>query len=99
MREIRDYLIDIKTECEYLISRSKNIDYSDFVRNEELKRAFVRSLEIIGEACKNIPRGIKKNYPHIQWKGIVGMRNILVHEYFGIDFKVFGRLLLRKFLN
>jgi len=47
MREIRDYLLDIENECEYLISKSKDLNYEDFLKNEELKRAFVRSLEII----------------------------------------------------
>lgn len=52
MREIRDYLFDIKNECEYLIKRSKNMDYQDFINNEDLKKSFVRSLEIIGESKK-----------------------------------------------
>ncbi|HPP42641.1 MAG TPA: DUF86 domain-containing protein, partial [Syntrophorhabdaceae bacterium] len=55
-REIRDYLMDIKTECEYLINRCENLNYEDFITNEELKRAFIRSLEVIGEASKRIPK-------------------------------------------
>ncbi len=51
-REIRDYLYDILHECEYLMKRSKEIDYADFLKNEDLKKAFVRSLEIVGEAAK-----------------------------------------------
>ncbi len=60
MREIRDYLFDIKNECEYLLERTKNLTYENFIQNEELKRAFVRSLEIIGEAAKQIPEVINK---------------------------------------
>ncbi len=60
MREIRDYLFDIKNECEYLLERIKNLTYENFIQNEELKRAFVRSLEIIGEAAKQIPEVINK---------------------------------------
>ena len=85
MREIRDYLIDIKTECEYLMSKSENLSYDDFITNEELKRAFVRSLEIIGEASKHIPEEIRKKYSQIRWRSVIGMRNILIHEYFGPD--------------
>ncbi len=73
-REIRDYLYDILHECEYLMKRSKEINYTDFLENEDLKKAFVRSLEIIGEAARKIPLHIKKRYPDVEWKEIVGMR-------------------------
>jgi len=88
MREIRDYLIDIKTECEYLINRSQNLSFEEFIGNEELKRAFVRSLEVIGEAARYIPKEIRKKHPEIKWKSVVGMRNKLIHEYFGVDYMV-----------
>ena len=61
MREIKDYLIDIKTECEYLINRSQNLSFEEFIDNEELKRAFVRSLEVIGEAARYIPKETSRN--------------------------------------
>jgi uncharacterized protein with HEPN domain len=96
MREIRDYLMDIKTECEYLLSKSENLKYEDFIMNEELKRAFVRSLEIIGEAAKHIPKEIRRRYHQIRWKSVVGMRNILIHEYFGVDYRVLWKLIKER---
>ncbi len=90
-REIRDYLYDILHECEYLMKRSKEIGYTDFLENEDLKRAFVRSLEIIGEAARRIPSHIKKRYPDVEWKEIVGMRNKITHEYWGIDYEIVWR--------
>ena len=95
-REIRDYLMDIKTECEYLINRCENLNYEDFITNEELKRAFVRSLEVIGEASKRIPKELRKKYSQIRWKSIVGMRNILIHEYFGVDYLVVWKVVKEK---
>lgn len=60
MMEFRNYLYDIKTEYEYLLSRSKEITFEDFIENEEFKRAFLRSLEVIGEAAKKIPPNVRK---------------------------------------
>jgi len=87
-REVIDYIIDIKKECEYLLSRTKEVSYDEFIKNEDFKKAFVRSLEIIGEVVKKIPEEIKNCYPQIKWKNISGMRDILIHEYFGVDYKV-----------
>ena len=96
MREIRDYLIDIKTECEYLISKSENLNYENFITNEELKRAFVRSLEIIGEASKHIPKELKRKYSQIRWKSVIAMRNLLIHEYFGVDYRVLWKAIKER---
>jgi len=96
MREIRDYLTDIIVECEFLTNRSTNLSYNDFFNNEDLKRAFVRSLEIIGEASKHIPPHIRKKYPRIKWKNVVGIRNKLIHEYFGVDYEVLWKVAKEK---
>ncbi len=53
-----------------------------------MKRAFVRSLEIIGETARHIPKEIRNKHPQIKWKSIVGIRNKLIHEYFGVDYMV-----------
>jgi uncharacterized protein with HEPN domain len=96
MREIRDYLLDIKNECEYLMDKSADLNYEDFIKNEELKRAFVRSLEIIGEATRQIPKEIRNKYSQIKWKSTVGIRNKLIHEYFGVDYQVLWKTIKEK---
>ncbi len=89
MNPFNDYKDKIKhiiDEINYLIETSTDLSYNDFIKNESLKRAFVRSLEIIGEAIKMIPPVIKKQKEQIEWKKIAGMRDKLIHHYFGVDY-------------
>jgi len=77
-RDHVDYVDDIITECEYLLNRKNNISYEEFIKNEDLRRAFIRSLEIIGgEASKKIPIEIKTKID-LPWKEIAGMRDKLI---------------------
>jgi len=86
MKACRPYLIHILQEIEYLSGESSHLSFEEFASNETLKRAFVRSLEIIGEAVKNIPGSIRHKYPDIDWRRIAGMRDKLIHAYFGVNY-------------
>ncbi len=59
-----------------------------FIKDKKTVDAVVRNLEIIGEAAGHIPESIRKRFPNIPWKAIAGMRNKLIHEYFGIDTEI-----------
>ena len=61
---------------------------SVFVQDPTLCRAFVRSLEIIGEASKKIPADFRNSHPEIDWRGMAGMRDRLIHDYFGVDYEL-----------
>jgi uncharacterized protein with HEPN domain len=76
-------------ECIALIEEySENKEVDDFLDSVQLQDAIIRRIEIIGEAVKNVPDAIKAEHPEIPWKKIAGMRDILIHEYFGIDLEL-----------
>jgi uncharacterized protein with HEPN domain len=84
-RELRDYINDLIEACEDILSFTKGMSYSDFAGDKKTVNAAIRSLEVIGEATKKLPASFRDNYPNIPWKQMAGMRDKLIHEYFGID--------------
>ncbi len=86
--KIDEYLRHILEEIDYLESHSKNLTYDEFLKDGSLMRAFSRNLEIIGEASKKIPDEFKEGHQKIEWKAMAGMRDKLIHDYFGIDFEL-----------
>jgi uncharacterized protein with HEPN domain len=78
----------IRDECRYLVDRTPNLNRESFFANEDLKRAFVRSLEIIGEAAKSIPEDFRSQHPEFPWRLMTGMRDRLIHDYGGVDYEI-----------
>ena len=84
-REYKAYLKDILEAIRKIENYTKAIAFDDFVMDELIQDGVVRNLEVIGEAVKNIPEDIKDKKPEVEWKKIAGLRDILIHDYFGID--------------
>jgi len=69
-------------------SYTGEMSYDEFIKDGKTRDAVIRNLEIVGEAVKNIPDDIKENYPDIPWKAIAGMRDKLIHSYFGVSISI-----------
>lgn len=87
-KEPFEFLKHIADECAYLLSVNKDLSKDDFLEDETLKRAVVRSLEIIGEATKKIPADFKVKWSSIQWKNMAGIRDRLIHDYIGVNYSI-----------
>lgn len=84
MREYGDYIQDVVDAMDKAMEFTENISFDQFTKDDKTVFAVVRALEIIGEAVKNLPEDFRKDYPDIPWKDIAGMRDKLIHEYFGV---------------
>ena len=94
--EPRDYLRHILVEADYLLDKSAGLSYDAFAADETLRRAFVRSLEIVGEAAKKVPEDFRAEHPAVEWRAMAGMRDRLIHNYFGVDFELVWDVVRRR---
>ena len=79
------YLADIQESCEKALKYTAGMTYTHFVHDDLHFDAVLRNLEIIGEAVKNISEETRQKYPNVKWRKIAGFRDIVAHEYFGVN--------------
>ena len=87
-REFVDYLRDILDAIEKAERFTEGLDFKQFAADDKTSFAVIRTLEIIGEAAKKVPKSVKNRYPSVPWREITGIRDKLIHDYFGVNLEV-----------
>jgi uncharacterized protein with HEPN domain len=87
-RDLRDYLQDIIDAIAEVREFVEGTSFEDFSKDKKTINAVIRSLEVIGEGAKKVPEDLRRKYPRIPWRRMTGMRDKLIHEYFGIDLEI-----------
>lgn len=96
MRDYKLYLADILAAMAAIERFVEGMSFEDFVRDDKTASAVVRKLEIIGEAAKQIPVDVRRAYPQIPWSEMAGMRDRLIHAYFGVDYGLVWRTIQER---
>ena len=87
-RRDSDFLQDINEAVQRIGVYTEQLSYEEFLQDIKTQDAVIRNLEIIGEAAKNISDNLTDNYSHIPWKEMAGLRDKLIHHYFGVNFDI-----------
>jgi uncharacterized protein with HEPN domain len=87
-REYSDFLRDMLENAQRAIQFVYGMDFKTFSNDEKTLYAVIRAIEIVGEAAAKVPDEVRSNYPRVPWREVKGMRNKLVHNYFGINMEV-----------
>ena len=88
MRDINLYLNDILDAVNQIETYTEGMSLKTFKKDRKTLDAVVRNLEVIGEACRHVPEHIKESQIEVDWKESIAMRNILIHQYFGVDVNI-----------
>ena len=95
-RSETEYLRHIQDEARYLAEASREVSREEFCDDETLKRAFARSIKVIGEATKNLSTEMRERYPEMEWRAMAGMRDRLIHGYFGVGYEIVWEVATEK---
>ena len=92
-RDFRLYLVDILDSGSAVLAFVKDLSFEEFCNDRKTSSAVIREFEIIGEAIGKLPDELKQKRPDVEWQDINDFRNLLIHEYFGVDFEVVWKII------
>ena len=95
-REYRFFIEDMRRACDKVIRYTHGLTREQFVADEKTFDAVMRDLEIIGEAAKHVPDTIQAQHSQIDWRKISGLRDVVAHEYFGLDLEIIWDVITRE---
>jgi len=87
-RTNKNYLSDIQEAMQRIVEYTTGLTYKQFIQDVKTQDAVVRNLEIIGEATKNLSSSLRKTHAKIPWKEMAGMRDKMIHDYFGVNYEI-----------
>jgi uncharacterized protein with HEPN domain len=87
-RDYTDYINDILNSIEEVAEFTNGMSLEDFLKDKKTVNAVIRSLEVLGEAAGKLPEDLRRKAPDVPWTKMTGMRNKLIHEYFGVDLEI-----------
>ena len=101
MPKRRDYesLADIQEAIVNVAEYIKGLSFEQFLKDRKTRDAVIRNLEVIGEAAKNLSASLRKMYPEMPWKELAGMRDKMIHDYFGINYEIVWSISNEKLLD
>lgn len=95
-RDVQLWLADIDEACARIVEYVADMPYDGFVQDRKTVDAVIRNLEIIGEAVKQLPEEFRSQHPHLPWRKIAGLRDVLAHTYFGIDEQIIWDIVITR---
>jgi len=95
-RETVDYLDDIRGAIAEVEEFTRGMSYDAFITDRKTINAVIRSLEVLGEASKHIPSAFRQKHPDVPWSKMAGMRDVLIHDYMGVDLITVWKVVLER---
>lgn len=95
-RDFKIFLKDIIQAIERIEEYTGDLSFKDFCEKQLVQDGVIRNLEVIGEAVKHLPKDMQKKHPTVEWKKIAGLRDILIHAYFGVDREIVWDVVTNK---